>query len=347
MGRISKPTPTVISFGAEQALPIDDLKLDFTNNRISHLDIKTEQELMKRLWDEGRLNSLKRDIKARGLQEPLVLFPNSRIVAEGNCRLVCLKKLHDEAKQEEIESKIPFEFDSRLKEFLKLDVLCKQITKNTPASDIDVYLTEIHVGRKKKWPEYNQAKLLYKLKFEDDLTLEEIARISRSSRPTVSKKIEAYKHTTLYHKQFPSDENFVKKFYYFWEFAHKSLNDFRDEYKNIIKFMKWIHNEKFSNSRQVRDLPKVLAHKKAFKVFEEKNMTEALRIAIPDDPTIKSPLYRKIYDLSDTLRNFPPKEILLILQDNSKKNVLIDLKNTTTQLLRLIESYEKNAREAE
>ena len=347
MGRIPKPTPTVISFEVERILPIDDLKLDFKNNRISHLDVKTEQELMKRLWDEGGLNSLKSDIKARGLQEPLILFPDNNIVAEGNCRLVCLKKLHDEAKQEEKENKIPFEFDSRLKEFLKLDVLCKRIAKNTPESDIDAYLTEIHVGRKKKWPEYNQAKLLYKLKFEDDLTLEEIARISRSSRPTVSKKIEAYKHTTLYHEQFPTDKNFVKKFYYFWEFAHKSLNDFRDEYKNIIKFMKWIHSEKFSNSRQVRDLPKVLTNKKAFKIFEEKNMSEAIKIVMLVDPTIKSPLYRRIYDISNMLRNFPTKEILLILQDNSKKNVLIDLKNTTTKLLKLIEEFEKNEKEAE
>ena len=328
-------------------LSIDKLQLDFSNNRITHLVIKTEQELMKRLWDEGKLSFLKKDIKARGLQEPLVLFPDSNIVAEGNCRLVCLKKLHDEAKQEERESKTPFEFDSKLREFLKSDVLCKRIVKNTPESDIDAYLAEIHVGRKKRWPEYNQAKLLYKLKFEDDLTLEEIARISRSSRPTVSKKIEAYKQTDLYHKQFPTDENFIRKFYHFWEFTHKLLNDFRDDYNNINKFMKWVHSEKFANSRQIRDLPKVLANKRAFQKFEETNMTEAIKIVMLVDPTIKSPLYRKIFAVSETLRDFPTKEIFLVMQDNSKKNVLIDLKDATTQLLKLIEEFEKKWRNPE
>ena len=63
---------------------------------------------------------------------------------------MCLKRLHREAKTEENKNESPFESDSRLKEFLQLKVPCKHIVKDTPVADIDAYLTEIHIGRKKK-----------------------------------------------------------------------------------------------------------------------------------------------------------------------------------------------------
>ena len=347
MGRSPKPTTATIAFEVERKLPIDELALDTGNNRVIHLTINNEQELEEKLWSVEKLNPLKKDIKARGLQEPLILFPNGNIVAEGNCRLACLKRLHREAQIEENDGKKPFEFDSRLKEFLQLKVPCKRIVKDTPTADIDAYLTEIHIGRKRKWPEYNQAKLLHKLKSEDDLTIEEIARISRSSRPTVSKKIEAYRHTAKYHEMFPGDEDFVKWFYYFWEFDHRSLDRFRLEDANVTKFMKWVHSGKFSTSKEVRELAKVLDNKTMLKRFEETSMGEVLKIMTKIDPTIRSPLYRKICGLTHTLENFPLKEMPLVVRDNSRRKALINLKNSTARLLKIIDELAKEGKGAE
>ena len=206
--------------------------------------------------------------------------------------------------------------------------------KNTPTVDIDAYLTEIHVGRKKKWPEYNQAKLLFKLKYDDDLTLEEIARISRSSRPTISKKIEAYKYTSTYHEQFLDDADYIRWFYYFWEFMHRSLDEFRRDEKKVTKFMKWIHDGKFSKSRDVRVLPHVLDSPEAFKKFEEANMDDARQIIIKADPTITSPLYRKVSSLSNTFEVLPNREFRLLLNDPTRRDLLRNLIRTATDLLK-------------
>ena len=271
--------------------------------------------------------------RQEGLQESLILWPQSFTVVEGNCRLVCLKRLQHEAKAELKKNK-SFEFDLRLKEFLKPSVPCRRITKNTPDVDIHAYLTEIHVGRKERWLEYNKARLLFKLKYDDDLTLEEIARISRSSRPTITKKIDAYRYTHAYHKEFPDDTKFVNWFYYFWEFMHSSLDEFRRDETKVTKFMKWIHSGKFSNSKEVRVLPKVMNDAGAFQKFEEADMVEARRIIVKADPTITSPLYRKVSSLASTLEYLSHREFRLLLNDLSRRDLLQNLVSTATKLLK-------------
>ena len=342
MGRAPKQRATAITFGQEEMIPVDKLRLDMKNNRMTHLSITDEQKLEEQLWRAARnIGLLKKDIKARGLQEPLVLWPESFTVVEGNCRLVCLKRLHHEA-MVELEKNKSLESDPGLKKFLTLNVPCRRIAKDTPEVDINAYLTEIHVGRKEKWEEYNKAKLLFKMKEEDDLTLEEIARICRSSRPTIAKKIDAYKHLHAYHKQFSDDAEFVNWFYYFWEFMHSSLDKFRRDETKVIRFMKWIHSGKFSNSKQVRILPKVLNDEEAFRKFEETDMTEAQRIIIKADPTITSPLYKKVSSLVNTLEAFPPREVRLLLNDPSRKYLLRMLVKVTSKLLNDVEGNEED-----
>ena len=340
MGRAPKQRATAITFEQDEMIPVDKLHLDMKNNRMTHLTLKDEQELEEQLWRTAKnIGPLKKDIKARGLQEPLVLWSESFTVVEGNCRLVCLKRLYHEAKAELKKNK-SFESDPRLKEFLNFSVPCRRIAKDTPEVDINAYLTEIHVGRKEKWKEYNKARLLFTMKEDDDLTLEEISRISRSSRPTIAKKIDAYRHLHTYHKQFPDDAEFVNWFYYFWEFMHSSLDKFRRDETKVIKFMKWIHSGKFSNSKQVRILPKVLNNEEAFRKFEETDMAEAQRIIIKADPTITSPLYKKVSSLVNTLEVFPPREVRLLLKDPSRRYLLHSLVKAANKLLNEVESNE-------
>ena len=333
MGRPPKPTATVVRFEREESVALSELELDLRNNRVTHLSIGDEQELEDRLGREVNLVTLKNDIKIRGLQEPLVLFPDNNIVAEGNCRLVCLKRLQREASLE-LQKDKPFESDLRLRDFVDPQVPCKRIAENTPEVDIDAYLTEIHVGQKSRWPQYNQAKLLSKLKSEDDLTLEEIARISRSSRPTIIRKIDAYRYMTMYLKMFPSDDDFAKLFYYFWEFAHRSLDGFRSDDSKVEKFMKWIYSGKFPTSKDVRILPKVLSDSEAFRKFEESDMASARLIIIRSDPTVISPLYRKISSLANTLDTLPNREFRLLSNDQSRVSLLRSLITAARKLLR-------------
>lgn len=337
MSRARKVKPATLQFEREKMVDVKELELDSKNNRITHLSIKSE-ELEDILWKEGKLQSLYNDIMNRGLQEPLVLHPKSTIVAEGNCRLVCLKRLQKDA----IKSENP-----SLQKFKKVNVLCKRIVKDTPAADIDAYLTEIHVGRKKKWPEYNQAKLLHKLKHTDNLPLEEIAAIARSSRPTVNRKINCYTLTKQYHEEIPEDVDYVKKFYFFWEFQHPDLEEFREKPGNVKKFMKWVYYEKFPTSKDVRELPKVMKNPKAMAKFETMNMDEAIKILVKVDPTIRNPMYRKINAMTLQLRKMSREDIVSMMDDEPKKNMILQLKQSAADLLKHINDLEKKRGEEE
>lgn len=332
MGRPTKAKSTTLQFERERLFDIINLKLDSKNNRTTHLKLKNDKELGGVLWKQEKLQSLYRDILYRGLQEPLILHPSSTTVAEGNCRLVCLQKLREEAKGSD---------EPALQKFKKVVVPCKRIAKATPTADIDAYLTEIHVGRKRKWPEYNQAKLLYKLKNSDNLLLEEISRIARSSRPIVSRKINCYTLTKKYHENFPNDDDFIKKFYYFWEFLHPDLDKFREKESNVKKFMKWVYYEKFPTSKHVRDIPKILKNKRALAKFELTDMEQAVKILLTVDPTIRSPLYRNIYKITTQLNNFSNNELTQIVGSVSRKMMIEQLKKSADNLLKIVNQLER------
>ena len=106
------------------------------------------------------------------------------------------------------------------------------------------------------------------------------------------------------------------------EFTHHSLEKFRQDDTKITKFMKWIHSGKFSNSKEVRVLPKVLGNRAAFRKFEEADMAGARRIIIKADPTITSPLYRKVSSLTNTLEALPLRELRLLLTDSSRRDLI-------------------------
>ena len=112
------------------------------------------------------------------------------------------------------------------------------------------------------------------------------------------------------------------------------MDEFRRKKSNVTKFMKWIHSGKFSNSKDVRILPKILNDEEAFRKFEETDMTEARRIIIKADPTISSPLYRKVSSLANTLKAFSPREYSLLLNDPSRRDLLQNLIDTATELLK-------------
>ena len=86
--------------------------------------------------------------------------------------------------------------------------------------------------------------------------------------------------------------------------------------------------------KEVRVLPKVLDNQAAFRRFEEADMAGARRIIIKADPTITSPLYRKVSSLANTLEAFPPREFRLLLNDSSRRDLLRNLIANATKLLK-------------
>src|SRR5438874_921974 len=80
-------------------LPLTALKLDPANVRLKHVPVVLSDEQMEeKIWSEPDTRDLFREIlHSRGLSEP-VLVNSGHVVKEGNRRLVCLRKLSEQAR---------------------------------------------------------------------------------------------------------------------------------------------------------------------------------------------------------------------------------------------------------
>lgn len=334
MGRPTKPKTQPIRFLPKpEYVEVEKLKLDYGNVRILHVEKHSEKQVEETLWKEAKLQLLYEDIKYRGLQDPLILHPKGNTIAEGNCRLVCLRKLHTESQSSD---------DDLLKQFKNYKVKCYRIDPHTPAKDLEAYLANIHVGQKKEWPDYNQSELMHRLYAVRGLSLDEISGITRKTKSTVLSKIAAFESTNYYHEIIPNDKNWHLKFPHIWEFLRQAdLEEFREDEANVKRFMKWLYKGKFKNSKDVRLLGKIIRNKAAQRQLELKDATEAITILLKKDPTIKSPTFRKIVNLITLLEAFPTNELIKTVQEPSRKDLLVQLKNSVTLLLRQISELEE------
>ena len=313
MARPTKIKTKQIQFEKETMISISELKLDYDNIRLVHTDVKSFDEIKKALWTPLKLSLLSEDILQRGLQDPLELYPNSKIVAEGNCRLLCLKELFN---QNKIGPKIK----------------CKRIVTKTPIADIEAYLAGIHVGQKAEWPEFNQAKLLHTLYHKRGLSYEEITQIVRKTRRTVNEKITAFE-LTFKHKQELGDD-WHKKFVYVWEFIrNKNLENFRSSDKNVKRFMNWVKTKKINNSKQIRILDRILENQKTKTLFETKDYDSAFSALVIIDPTISNRSDKKVAEVIDVLLSLKRKDVKNIAENSARVKILKNLKKTVDNLL--------------
>lgn len=331
MGRPSKPKPSQVTFLAVQKCPINDLHYDISNTRLVHKRFSSEKDAEKEIWLSSDMDYLSNDIQDRGLQEELIIN-NRLVVLEGNRRLAACKKLYEEQKKGNIKKK-PFDFSS---------IQCKRFAPGTSPLDVDVFLASIHVAGKKEWPDYNQARLLYKLRHERHLSIDSLANITRKSKTTILKKYEAYELTEQYRKSHKNDKNWSEKYPHFIEFLRKDLEDFRQNAKNVDKFMSWLEDGNITNSLDIRHLKSVTDSPRALHVLEKNNISEAVKVVMLYDPTLKSPTYKKIVTITKLLKAFPTKEFLKTIEEGARLKLLRDLRNSADKLIIQIESVQRS-----
>jgi len=331
MGRPSTPKPRQVTFQSLRKVPIINLHYDVHNTRLLHKEFSSEKDTENEIWSQSDMDFLYEDIKDRGLQEELIIN-NNNIVLEGNRRLAACKKLYEEQKRRGIKKK-PYNFSS---------IQCKRFAPGTQLLDIEVFLASIHVAGKKEWPDYNQARLLYKLRHERHLSIDTLANITRKSKSTILKKYEAYEFTEKYHLHHKKDKNWSEKYPHFIEFLRKDLEEFREDAKNVEKFMSWLETGKITNSLDVRNLKNVTDSPRALHVLEKHDMKEALKIVMEYDPTVKSPTFKKIVTITKLLKTFPTKEFAKTIEEDARLKLLRELRNSADKLITQIESVKRS-----
>ena len=313
----------MVSFGEVKSYKLKELKFDRKNTRISHLrNNLSESEIMEALLKLSP--KLENDILDRGVQEELVLHSTSNVVIEGNTRLACLINLNREFQKTQLPSE-------QLKKFADPDILCKRFVDKTTKKDIDIYLAEIHIGRKRDWLKPNRARFLYNLRYKQNLSIHTISRVARISVPTVYKEINAYKYYTKY-EELHHDPSVHKKFFYFWEFLNPNLKEFRKKESNVNQFMKWIHMGKFTNSKHIRYLQTILNDATLHKTFLDHTMDDAIDELVKKDPAIYNTLFKYVKVLIDKFEKLSKYEHP-ISKNSSEYKLLHELRSTVDKLL--------------
>ncbi|MEM0372873.1 MAG: hypothetical protein QXO69_03505, partial [archaeon] len=245
-------------FAEDAEIELEKIKLDLNNVRFQHLSGQiTEEKMDELIWREKVTKDLYTQIiAAKKLFEEPVLDSNY-IVREGNRRIVCLRHI----KQEMKEGKLP-----QIPESTFDRVKCKIIPKEAPEDEILLYLATVHIKGKLAWPAFNKAKQMQELNSKYGYSYDEIRKTLGMGKNTVKKMIDAYNQTDRYGKKYQSDKVWFEKYTYFNELLTKrDLREFSKFQENIDKFAKWVYEDKFKDSRNIRYLPQILANESAFR----------------------------------------------------------------------------------
>jgi len=323
-----KTTPGTVILGERMFISVFSLLFDKQNLRLAHFGNLSEKNLENTLWGFFHLDVLYEDIRERGLQEPLILYPEGNIVLEGNRRLAVLRRLAVEAEDTK---------DPVLKQFYNYKVPCFRVRKNTPDEDIEAYLTSIHVARKEPWEKYNRAKMLHKLYHKRKCSYETVARIAEISRGTAKREIVTFEYLNNYSKKY-KDPDWIKKYYHIWEFMAPKISKYRVNEQNIQIFLNSLSRGIFRTSKDVREYVQEISllgetHSKITQQAIKEKLEEINRYR----PTFKSPIYDKITSIIKILKNFPESEIEKAISDSERRKFLEVLADTSDKLLEKIE----------
>ena len=306
-------------------LKVTECILDPKNPRIQYLlgsqaGNMTEQQIEEALWSKDAVKALAQSILQNGgVREAIIVQRQDgrNIVREGNCRVVSGRKLSIQKPEDSRFETVPaWIFDAEISE-----------------EDVAVILADMHVASKLSWDAFEQAKLVSDLYTEYGKTYEWLANHLRLGRSKITELMEAYNATREY-LQSHSDPINVRKFSFFHELMKKK--ELKQKYSLLKdKFHIWITGEKISDSKQVRDLPRILGSEKAVEALEKEGYEAAMKVLVTDDPSLGSDLFLAVKNATEALRRVPVEELKDLGAAPQKLIMLRNLKRALEDLATL------------
>ncbi len=300
-----------------QAVAVADLELDSANPRIQYLigqkaGVINENELDAMIWAKDTVKALSQSILQNGgVYEALILQrgKNSKLrVREGNCRTVACRHLGDQYPGDTRFMTVPATiFDVELSE-----------------EDLAVLLADMHVASKIRWDAYEQAKHVSDLFNIYGKTYDWLANHLRLSKSKIKELLWTHQATSEYLTLFPGQAN-IRKFSFFHEVMKKK--ELRERFQNDPQFKqrfhKWLEEGRLTDSKQIRDLPTLLAAPEAMKALDEEGVNEALAILIKADPSLESNLFAAVKNATEKLRSAPANDIQDLKAGHPQKTIMM------------------------
>jgi hypothetical protein len=276
-------------------LSIEDVELDSSNPRLAntvalnHLPEGREMQryLQEQLWADPDVRQLYQSVREnKGLVERIIVRANG-VVAEGNCRTVVYRKLHETFPQDPTWMKIP----------------ARVLPDNITQKQIDILLGELHVGGKNEWIPFEKAGHIHTLFTRHGLTQDEIAKLLHTSKTAVNHNIRAFgAMKDRYLPAYPGP-GAVRKFSHFMELYKKpTLRDWAtNDPKALDQFVQWVGSEKIGKGASVRHLDAIINNPAAMKAFDKGGMAAAQPILMRDSPELSSPLFKLMIEMTNAI----------------------------------------------
>jgi len=291
---------------------VDECVLDPQNPRIQFLvgqraGAVSERDLDELIWEKDAVKALGQSIfQNGGVYEAVIVERKSRgfLVREGNCRTVACRRLLDQHPN-----------DGRFK-MMPAMIFDVDLTEE----DLAVLLADMHVSGKIRWDAYEQAKHVSDLFHIYGKTYEWLSNHLRLSKGKIKELLDTYQATAEYLNLHPEPVN-VKKFAVFHEVIKKKelRQRFKEDSRFKQSFHKWVSQERINDSKQVRDLPIILANSEAAKALEQTGFEDAQKVLVREDPSLRSDAFLAIKQATEKIKTLPADDIQDLKAGNRQK----------------------------
>jgi hypothetical protein len=260
-------------------LPVDDIQLDETNPRIGKFtemygdDITEDQMYLALMADTGdetsssstTVEKLRTSIRVNdGIVTPIVVNEanGKRTCIEGNTRLYIYKTNKRQLPDDERWKTIP--------------VL---LHKNLTQAQIDAIRLQVHLVGTRPWEPYAKAKYLADLRNKKHLTWMQIVEFCGGRQREAEEQIQAYEEMELYYRPLVGDGIFdTSRFSGFVELQASGVKRAIAEAGfTLTDFARWLHEKKLRPLWHIRELPRILKHTEAKRVFLKSGSKDALK----------------------------------------------------------------------
>jgi hypothetical protein len=270
------------------------------------------KELMDLIREQPGYDGLQKAIrKAGGLFEP-VLIRHDGLVVEGNTRTTVVKTLEGGNAGDGKWKRMPV----------------ARLPKSVPEHAIEMLMAQYHIGGKTVWRPYAQADQIYHLRYTHGRTVPQIADQVRMPEREVEQYLEAYAYLVkevLPHANGNGSEILESKFSHALEFVkRKNLAGLRKDPSVRKQLAKLLVENKIKGA-EVRELDKVLKHRKASTVLKKDGFKAAKKVLEKSDPVAASKMLREMKSFAHALGKMGQDDLALLKSSAKAQAILAEL----------------------